>query len=174
MTMKAISLGLLLLLAAPVGFAQVDEAKQAIDRGEYVRAVNILSALLEDRPTADTYLYLGIAYVHMKEYQKAEDVLNEGSRRYPQDARFHNELANSFFEDNDADTAKSELLRALLIDPANNYASDLLASIDMSEGDVQSALRYWNKSGRPLINDILHNYYLHFGSWVVRSAVNFH
>ena len=107
MTMKAISLGLLLLLAAPVAFAQVDEAKQAIDRGEYVRAVNILSALLEDRPTADTYLYLGIAYVHMKEYQKAEDVLNEGSRRYPQDARFHNELANSFFEDNDADTAKS-------------------------------------------------------------------
>ena len=46
---------------------QVDEARQAIEREEYVRAVNILSAELADRPTADAYLYLGIAYRHMKE-----------------------------------------------------------------------------------------------------------
>src|SRR5262249_46536658 len=55
-----------------------------------------------------------------------------------------------------------------------NYASDLLASIDISEGEVQSALRYWNKSGRPVIDDILHNYYLNFGNWTVREAIAFH
>jgi hypothetical protein len=44
----------------------------------------------------------------------------------------------------------------------------------MSEGEVQSALRAWNKSGRPYINDILHNYYLNFGSWTVRRAAAFH
>src|SRR5262249_19740300 len=92
----------------------------------------------------------------------------------PQDSRFHNELADLYLDNNDRETAKSELRRALVIDPNNNYASDLLATIDMSEGDVQSALRSWNKSGRPVINDILHNYYLTFGSWVVRDAVAFH
>src|SRR5439155_7583136 len=63
---------------------------------------------------------------------------------------------------------------ALLMDPHNSAASDLLATIDMSEGEVQSALRAWNKSGRPIVDDILHNYYLTFGSWVVRDAVAFH
>src|SRR6185503_14559375 len=171
--MKAISLVFTLLIATATVFAQVDEARQAIDRGEYVRAVNILSAALGDRPTADTYLYLGIAYRHMKEYQKAEDVFNEGSLRYADDARFHNELANLFLENNDVEAAKSELRRTLAVDPNNAFASDQLATIDMSEGQVQSALRAWNKSGRPYINDILHNYYLNFGSWVVRRAVTF-
>lgn len=172
--MKAISLAVILLLTATVAVAQVDEAKQAIDRGENVSAVNILSDELANRPTPDAYLYLGIAYGRMKEYQKAEDILKEGSRRYPQDSRLHNQLADLFLENNDTEAAKSELRQALAADPNDNYASELLATINMSEGEVQPALRSWNKSGRPLINDILHNYYLSFGSWVVRNAVAFH
>ena len=164
----------LLFLFATVATAQVDEARLAMDRGEYVRAVNILSAALAERPTSDTYLYLGIAYGHMKEYQKAEDILKEGGQRFPEDSRFHNELANLFLENNDVDAARSELSRTLAADPNNGYAADLLASIDMSEGEVQAALRLWNRSGRPLINDILHNSYLTFGSWVVRDAISFH
>ena len=81
--MKPISAALMLVIAATLLFGQVDEAREAIERGEYVRAVNILSEALASQPTADTYLYLGIAYGHMKEYSKAEDTLNEGSNRYP-------------------------------------------------------------------------------------------
>src|SRR5260370_24918525 len=158
--MKAISTALLLLVAAHYVFDQKDEARDAIDKGEYVRAVNILSDRLATSPTADTYLYLGIAYSRMKEYQKAEDTLKEGSRRYPDDSRFHNELADFYLTNNDRDAAKSQLRRALVVDPADNYASDLLATIDMPEGEVQSAVQSWNKSGGPLINDILHNNYL--------------
>src|SRR5205085_2348494 len=113
-------------------FAQVDEARQAIDNGEYVKAVNLLSAALAGTPTADTYLYLGIAYGHMKEYEKAEDVLKEGSKRFPADARLHNQLADLFLENNDSDAARGELQSALGADSGNNYASDLLASINMS------------------------------------------
>src|SRR5262249_15834963 len=135
------------LLTPPLAFAQLDEARQAIERGEYVRAVNILSEELATQPMPDTYIYLGIAYRNIKEYQKAEDVLKEGSKRYPEDARFHNELANVFLENNDIDAAKSELQQALAVDPNNNYASDELATIDMSQGELQSALRSWNKTG---------------------------
>ena len=172
--MKPIFAVLIILLSAPFVFSQIEEARDAIDKGDYVRAINILSDELANRPTADTYLYLGSAYSGTRDYQKAEDVLKEGSRRYPQDSRFYNQLADFYLTNNDRDAAKSELRRALVVDPQNNYASDLLATIDMSEGEVQSALRSWNKSGRPVINDILHNYYLTFGSWVVRDAVAFH
>jgi len=174
MRMKAISAALMLLAAAIFGFAQVDEARQAMERGEYVRAVNILTAEIAERPSADAYLDLSMAYRHMKEYQKAQDVLTDGSRRYPDNPRFHLELAGLFLENNDLESAKTEARRALLMDPHNSAASDLLATIDMSEGEVQSALRAWNKSGRPIVDDILHNYYLTFGSWVVRDAVAFH
>ena len=165
---------LIATLFAGNAFGQADEARQAIERGEYVRAVNILSEALGNNPSPDVYLNLGSAYGHMKEYQKAEDILREGSQRYPNDVRFHNELANLFIENNDVDAAKKELRNTLTVEPDNGFASDQLATIDMSEGDVQSALRTWNKSGRPFISDILHNYYLTFGSWVVRRAVAFH
>src|SRR3989454_9140819 len=161
--MKAISTVFLLLFAAHFAFAQIDEARDAIDRGEYVRAANILAETLSRGPSPDAYLYLGIAYTGIKEYQKAEDTLKEGSERYPQDPRFHNQLADFYLINNDREAAKSELRRALVIDASNNYASDLLATINMSEGAVQAALQSWNKSGRPVINDILHNYYLTFG-----------
>src|SRR5215510_14647175 len=172
--MKAISTVFLLFFAVHSGFAQIDEARGAIDRGEYFRAANILTETLARDPSADAYLYLGIAYTAMKEYQQAEDTLKDGSARYPKDARFHNQLADFYLVNNDREAAKAELARTLVIDPDNNYASDLLATINMSEGEVQAALQSWNKSGRPVINDILHNYYLTFGSWVVRDAVAFH
>jgi hypothetical protein len=177
MNMKPICIALLLVIlnvGVNAAVAQVSEAREAIERGEYVRAVNILAAELAERPSADTYLYLGIAYGHMKEYEKAQEVLIQGSAHYPDDARFHNELAGVHLANNDVDTARSDLERALSVDPTNDYASDLLATIDMSQGEVQAALRFWNKSGRPVIDDIMHNYYLTFGSWVVRKAVAFH
>ncbi|HYR88360.1 MAG TPA: tetratricopeptide repeat protein [Terriglobia bacterium] len=172
--MNAISAALLLLIAANLSFAQIDEARAAIARGEFVRAVNILTPLLAEQPSADAYLYLGIAYRSMKEYEKAQEMFREGAQRYPDDGRFHFEMANLFLENNDTEAARSELERTLDVEPDNAVASDLLATIDMSEGDVQSALRWWNRSGRPVVDDILHNYYLNFGSWVVRKAVAFH
>jgi Surface antigen. len=170
---RLVSACTLLLLLAVGAFAQVDEAKQAIERGEFVRAVNILSEALTSRPSADVFLYLGIAYGNMKEYQKAEATLKQGADRYPDDARFHTELAGVYFAIHDVDNARSELRRALSIDSSDRYSSDLLASIDMSRGDTETALKYWNKTQQPVIDDILHNYYLNFGSSVVRDAVAF-
>jgi len=172
--MKPISAVLIVLFAFISSFAQLDEARQAIERGENVRAVNILSAELADRPTVDAYLLLGTAYSNMKEFQKAEDILTEGSKRFSSDARLLNALGDLYLANKDVDAARSALRHALVVDPNNNYASDLLATIAMSEGDVQSALRSWNRTGRPIVDDILHNYYLSFGSWVVRKAVAFH
>lgn len=164
---------LVLLLSSTVAFAQLDEGRQALDRGEYVRATEMLSAALAERPTPDTYLYLAIAFGRLREYTRAEDILQDAIERYPEDPRFHNELANLFLENNDTDAARAALRRSLSVDPENDFASDQLAIIDMSEGNVRSALQAWNKRGRPYINDVLHNNYSSFGSWMVHRAVVF-
>jgi tetratricopeptide (TPR) repeat protein len=161
------------LLCCGSAFGQIDEAKAAIERREFVRAVNILSDALATRPSADAYLYLGIAYGNMKEYEKAQDTLKEGSDRFPDDVRFHTEMAGIYLAMRQPDDAKAELRRALAVDSNNSYASDMLASIDMSEGETQKALRFWNKSGQPVIDEILHNYYVTFGSAVVQEALAF-
>ena len=132
--MKPISAVLIVLVIVTPCFAQLDEARQAIERGENVRAVNILSAELADRPTADGYILLGTAYRNMKEFEKAEDVLTEGITRFPSDARLLNTLGDLYLANNDVDAARSTLRQALRADPENNYASDLLATIDMSQG----------------------------------------
>src|SRR5262245_33634584 len=87
----AVLFAIILLNAAL--FAQVDEAKKAIEQGEFVRAITILNEQIATQPSADAYLYLGIAYGNVKEYQKAEETLQAGSNRYPGDTRFHTELA---------------------------------------------------------------------------------
>jgi tetratricopeptide (TPR) repeat protein len=164
---------LALHFVAAAAFAQVEEAKQAIENGEFVRAVNILSDALASRPGADVYVFLGIAYGNMKEFGKAEEVLKEGGSRFPEDVRFHNELAGVYLATREVEKAKAELHNTLQVDPANSYASDLLATIEISEGEVQTALRAWNAGGRPVIDAILHNYYLNFGSRVIRDALAF-
>jgi hypothetical protein len=77
----------------------------------------------------------------MKEYPKAEDLFKEGSKRYPDDARFHIETRQSIPRNHTTSIlTKSELRNA----PRHSIRTtttrhDELATIDMSEGDVQSA-----------------------------------
>ena len=96
--MKPLLAFIIVLITAQVLLSQVDTAREAIDKGEYVRAINILSDDIAKNPTPDAYLYLANAYNKVKEFQKAEDAFKEGSRRYPKDSRFHNALADLYLE----------------------------------------------------------------------------
>jgi hypothetical protein len=169
---------LLIVIVAlpPAAWAQTDAvtaARTAISAGDYPRAINLLTNAIAQQPSADGYLYLGIAYGHTREWKRAEDTLKEGSTRFPKDPRFHNELAGVYFASNDLDRGRSSLRDALSVDPDNKYAADLLATVDMSMGNVKAALAAWNKDGRPVVRDILHNTHLEFENWMVAKAVAF-
>jgi tetratricopeptide (TPR) repeat protein len=156
--------------------AQTDpvvEARSAIAAGDYPRASSLLSTAIAQRPSADAYVYLAIAYAHTREWKRAEDTLLEGAGRYPQDPRFHNELAGVYLSANDLDRARQSLNRTLAIDPENKYAVDLLATIDMSTGNPKAALTSWNKLGRPVVGEILHNTHLEYENWVVGPSLDF-
>jgi len=145
-------------------------ARTAMDRGDYLAAIPILSDALAQRPNAEAYLNLGVAFRHMRDWQKAEDTLTEGSERYPEDPRLSTELANAYLGAGDVDGARNALHRALRIDPTNLAAADLISAIELSEGEVQTALRIWNRSGNPIVERVLHNSNLEFGHWTVRQA----
>src|SRR5687768_8324092 len=104
-----ISAALILLLAACPLFAQIDEAREAIKRGENVRAVNILSAELNSRPDPEGYLLLSIAYANMREWQTAHDILRKAAERYPDDPRFFNQAADIYILNNDTNSARAAL-----------------------------------------------------------------
>jgi hypothetical protein len=122
------------------------------------------------RPSPDTYLNLGTAYRHSRDWQKAEDILEEATERYPEDPRISIELANAYLGAGDVDSAREALQRALRIDPTNVAAADLIAAVELSEGEVQTALRYWNRSGNPIVNEVLHNTNISFGHWTVQDG----
>jgi hypothetical protein len=151
----------------------VTQAREAISQGDYARAARILSSTITTQPSADAFLYLGISYAHTREWARAEDTLKEGASRYPRDVRFHNELAGVYVASNDLTRARQSLKDALAIDPDNKYAGDLLATIDMSTGDVKGALKAWNRDGRPVIGDILNNGHVEFEHWAIHKASTF-
>src|SRR5688572_28184119 len=150
---------MLLVFTARSAWSQEDalnEARSAMARGEYARAASLLSAAVQTQPSPDAYVYLGISYAHTREWMRAEETLREGAGRYPEEPRFHNELAGVYLAANDLDRARQSLQKTLEIDPDNKYAVDLLATVDMSMGKVEAALAAWNKDGRPVVGDILH------------------
>jgi tetratricopeptide (TPR) repeat protein len=151
-----------------------ERARAAMDRGDYIVAVPILLEALAQRPAADTYLNLGISYRHNRDWQDAENILQEGTDRFPKDPRIPTELANAYLGAGDIDSARTALHRALQIDPANVPASDLIANLELSEGEVQTALKFWNRSGYPVVNDVLHNSNITIGHWTVREGQAFH
>src|SRR5687768_4240777 len=121
----------------------IADARAAMARGEYARAVNLLSDPNgQPRPAdnADAHLYLGVAYAHTREWRRAEDTFRLGVERFPDDPRFHNELAGVYLAASDLDRGRAALRDAIAVDPGNKYATDLLATVDMSMGNVQSAL----------------------------------
>jgi len=167
---------LFLIIQRPLGAQNdtVSQAREAMDRGMYTDAVRLLSSSIASQPSADAYVYLGISYANIREWTRAEETLKEGSTRYPNDPRFHNELAGVYLASNDIAKARDSLKRALGVDPENKYAADLLASVDMSVGDVKGALEAWNRDGRPVIGDVLHNGHVEFENITVRKAAAFH
>lgn len=152
-----------LLCLAPPGGAllaqgELERARDLLSADRPRQAVDLLEELVETRPTADAYLYLGIAEANAGERTRALEVLTEGSQRYPDDARFHNEAAGVHLANGNSARAAEALEQALAIDPDDAYAHDLLASIRLSEGDIRAALAIWNAIGQPEIDRVSQNF----------------
>ena len=152
----------------------MDDAREAIRNGNYEHAISLLTATLEREPSADAFLYLGIAYAHSKNHERAEATLQEGGAKYPEDPRFHNELAGLYLSQNEVEKARMSLNDALRIGPDNVYAIDLLANIELALRNERAALQTWSRKGGPMISRIMNDgRFLEDSHWTIRRAVAF-
>ena len=160
-----------ILASAPPVLSQIEGVQEAIAQKDHLGALRILSAISNEAATPDTYLYRGIAYANLRQYKRALEAFREGFNRYPTDPRFHSEGVAFYRRTQEIVDAKAQLRNALIADPGDVYASELLASLDLSDGNIGPALSVLNQSGQPQIARILDNYSLTFSSSAKSSAL---
>lgn len=103
---------------------------------------------------ADLDYYEGSALAHLERWDDAEKILLAGSRLAPRDKRFPTELAGVNFKKGHIPAAAAWLRRGLRLDPTDAYANDFLGTIYFSEGNLEGALKYWNRIGKPQIESV--------------------
>jgi len=109
----------------------------------------------ERSPSADIDYYYGAALAGLQRWAEAEAAFTRGSVKEPRDKRFPIELAALCFKQKKYAQAADYLHRALRLDPADTYATDLLASVYFLQGNREAALKYWNRVGKPHVERVL-------------------
>jgi len=127
--------------------------KKLYEQKHYAEIVSLPPPASND-PVALDY-YRGMAFAKLKQWTEAWNALRKGERKAPRDERFPVELAGIDFERKNFRRAKSELHRALRLDPKDEYAGNFLASLYYLDGNLGAALKYWNGAGKPRIRQVM-------------------
>ena len=148
---------LILLLASGFAFAEnaanpEDAIKQLFDQARWPEVVSAV----EKMPTrsADLDYYYGSALAQLGEWDQARNAFLIGRRLAPNDKRFPIELAGVAFRQKDYSLAVHWLRQGLRLDPRDEYANNFLATIYFLQGNLQAALKYWNRTGKPKIENV--------------------
>ena len=105
-------------------------------------------------PSAEMEYYHGLALAHLERWDEARKAFLGGRRRLPRDKRFPIELAGVAFKQKNYPRAADYLRSALALDPKDSYASDFLATVYFLEGNLEAALKYWNRVEKPGIEQV--------------------
>jgi tetratricopeptide (TPR) repeat protein len=142
-----------LLVAAVMALGQQPPSPQQLDAlrnqqrwSEIVRALGPV----HPRSAEMEYAY-GIALAHLGRWSDAERALEDGRRLAPRDPRFPVELAGVAYKQQNNARAERLLHDALRLGPHDAYANDFLATLYFLDENLEAALKYWNRVGKPQI-----------------------
>ena len=150
-----------IFLACPLSLAaqsapsksQLNElAQQLLAQQRWQELVEILQPI--HPRSADLNFYYGTALAQLGRWQEAHDAFESGARQQPQDKRFPSELAGVEFKQKRYPQAAVYLRRALRIDPHDSYGNDFLGTVYFLEGNLEAALKYWNRVDKPRIAQV--------------------
>lgn len=96
----------------------------------------------------------GLELARLGRLEDARAALVHGSRLAPEDKRFFIELAGVAYRQKKQSQAIAFLRRALRIDPQDEYANDFLATLYFLQGNLEAAVQYWNRAGKPRISQV--------------------
>ena len=98
--------------------------------------------------------YAGMALARLERWNEAEQVFSAGARKSPTDARFLTERAGAEYKLNDFRAAKKDLRGALRLAPDDSYIPEFLGTIYLLEGNLEAALKYWNRLEKPRLTAV--------------------
>ena len=128
------------------------EIKQLLAEERWQEIVRLAEA--ETARSSDLNYYYGIALARLERWDDAKRAFQEGLKQQPSDKRFPLELAGVSFKQKNYAEAADYLRRALRLDPADTYANDFLASVYFLQGNLDAALKYWNRVSKPQIEEV--------------------
>lgn len=103
---------------------------------------------------ADLDFYWGSALAQLGRWNEARGAFLDGRRLQPKDKRFPIELAGVAFKQKRYSEAATWLRRGLRLDPGDSYANDFLATVYFVQGNLEAALKYWNRVDKPRIEGV--------------------
>lgn len=101
--------------------------------------------------------YLGVALAQLGRLPEAQNALEAGRRLNPDDLRFSVELAGVAFRQKNYPLTTHDLRQALRLNPNDSYANNFLGTTWFLEGNLEAALKVWNRVGKPQIEEVLEN-----------------
>ena len=156
--------------AAPPG-DPVARVKALYDAGRWDELLQSFPEAPGNSPQLD--LYRGLAFAQLARWPDAEQAFAAGLARDPRQPRLLEELAGVEYKQRQFSRAKRHLRRALALQPSDDYASDFLASIYFQEGNLEAALKYWNRAGKPQLSDLSLHGAAHLDPILLDRAFNF-
>ncbi|MGH9544653.1 MAG: hypothetical protein ACRD23_05500 [Terriglobales bacterium] len=130
----------------------LDRATQLSAEQRWQEVVDLIAA--EQKPSAELDFYLGTASAQLRRWEGAQRAFAAGARLQPGDKRFPLELAGVAFKQKRYEVAARYLRRALHLDPTDAYGNDFLGTVYFLQGNLEAALKYWNRVGKPQIVEV--------------------
>ncbi len=127
----------------------VERSQQLLNEQRWQELVEILQPVQPRSADLDFY-----ALAKLGRWQEAHDAFESGARLQPQDNRFPLELAGVEFKQKHYPQAAHYLRRALQLDPHDSYGNDFLGTVYFLEGNLEAALKYWNRVDKPRIAEV--------------------
>src|SRR5215471_4313163 len=103
---------------------------------------------------AELDYYRGMALARLERWKEARDAFSRGLPKAPGDARFRTERAGAEYKLNDFAGAKKDLRQALRLEPDDSYLAEFLGTIYLLEGNLEAALKYWNRLEKPKLTAV--------------------
>jgi hypothetical protein len=104
--------------------------------------------------TPDILFARGLAHARLQHWDAARAEFESGRRAAPREARFPIELAGVAFRQGRNNEARKKLELALRLRPGDPYATDFLAAIHLLNRNTRAALRVWNTTGKPRVENV--------------------
>ncbi len=141
-----------MVVAQTPGGPLVERLRQLVVQQRWQEVVTLAESA--HQVSAELDFYYGTALAQLQRWDDAQRAFAAGARLQPHDKRFPLELAGVAFKQKRYPVTVRYLRWALQLDPTDSYGNDFLGTLYFLQGNIEAALKYWNRVGKPEIVEV--------------------